>query len=281
MNVKHIEETIDGHGGLSLYTQRYELDNPKAAVVILHGYCEHSQRYGHVVERLLDDGFNCYLLDHRGHGRSDGARAAVTRFEEYLQDLDLFMAFVKEHYPSGPMFLLGHSMGGLIAVNYMLSRKPEVTGVVLSSPYLGLKAEVPVWKKKLGTIVSNFLPKISLKSDLDPYLLSHDEAVVQEYIADPSVSKVVNTRWFTESTTSQQYCFDHASEWKWTTLFMHGGDDRIADPQSTKDFYQKTDPKNTELQILEGLYHEIFNEIDRKRVLDLTATWLLDHMPED
>lgn len=279
--MQHIEEIIEGHDGLRIYTQRYELENPVAAVVILHGYCEHSARYDHVVEAFNDAGFNCYLLDHRGHGKSEGQRAAVLRFDEYLKDLDIYLETVRKQYANGPMFLLGHSMGGLIATNYMLSRKPELDGVVLSSPYLGLKVDLPVWKDKLGKIVSKFLPSVSLKSDLDPHLLTHDDAIVQEYVSDPAVPKIANARWFTESNAAQDYIMDHANEWAWNSLFMHGGDDRIADPQATRNFYEKiTNKEKVKLVIHEGLYHEIFNEIDRKKIINMTIEWLKSQIAE-
>lgn len=278
--MQHIEETISGSGGIRLYTQRYELENPKGAVVILHGYCEHSARYNHVVEAFTQAGFNCYLLDHRGHGKSDGPRAAVLSFEEYLDDMDIYLDIVRKQFTSGPMFLLGHSMGGLIATNYVLSRKPDFDGVILSSPYLGLKVDLPMWKDKLSQIIAKFLPAVSLKSDLDPHLLTHDDAIVQEYISDPAVPKIANARWFVESTAAQNYCLAHATEWKWNALFMHGGDDRIADPQATRNFHVKADKDETELVMLEGLYHEIFNEVDRKRIIDMTVEWLNSQIAE-
>jgi len=273
--VQRTEETIKGSDGNRLFTQYNEVEDPKGAAVILHGYCEHLLRYGHVVERLTAEGFNCYLLDHRGHGKSDGQRAAVINFEEYLNDLDIFMKKVRSRYSEGPIVMIGHSMGGLIAANYMLSRKPEMAGVVLSSPYLGLKLALPAWKEMLGSTVSRFLPRVSLKSELDPYLLTHDEAIVQEYISDPAVPKVANVRWFTEAAERQDYCMTHASEWNWPSVFMHGGDDRIADPQATRKLHAAVGKEDVELKIWEGMYHEIFNEVDRKKVLDVLAKWMI------
>lgn len=272
--MQHITEMIDGTGGVRLYIQRYELEEAIAGVVILHGYCEHSQRYGHVVERFLEAGISCYLLDHRGHGKSDGPRAAVKKFEEYNEDLDKFMTLVRSWGGDKPLFLLGHSMGGLIATDYMLTRKPDIAGVLLSSPFLGLKVSVPLWKESLGKLFSHIMPSLSMKSDLDPYLLTHDEAIVQEYIADPAVPKIANARWFTEATSRQEYLFAHAGEWKWPALLMHGGDDRIADPEATKKLNEKIPDSLSQLAIFDGLYHEIFNEIDRKMVLDKAVLWM-------
>ena len=221
--MQHIESTLEGADGTSLFMLRHELDEPKAAVVILHGYCEHCLRYGHVVDHFEKQGLNSYLIDHRGHGRSEGPRAAVLRWEEYLDDVEIFLAEVRKHYTEGPLFLLGHSMGGLIATSYVLNRKPKLDGVILSSPYLGLKADVPQWKAVAGKVMSRLWPSISLKSDLDPHLLSHDQAVVQDYISDPNVPKLANARWFTESNKWQEYVQEKASGWGLPALVMHGG----------------------------------------------------------
>ena len=272
--MKHIEYIIEGSDGIKLFAQRHEVDRPKAAVVLLHGYCEHSLRYGHVVDRFLAGDLSCYLYDQRGHGRSDGPRAAVRRFEEYLSDLDKVFMDVRDHYPEGPLFLLGHSMGGLAACRYALSRKPVLDGIILSSPFFGLKVRVRAVKLALGRLMSRIWPSLSLAGEIDPHLLTHDEAIVQDYIADPSVSKIANARWFTESTEAQRYCLDHAEEWNWPALVMHGGDDRIADPEATREFFRKMAHPESKLIIHEGMYHEIFNEIDRDQVLDMTTDWI-------
>ncbi len=276
--MQYSEGILKGAGGVELYTQSHEVESPKAAVMILHGYCEHSQRYAHVVDALVAQDFNCYLIDHRGHGRSQGQRAAVMDFEEYLQDIDLFFSEVKKRFVKGPLFLVGHSMGGLIAATWCLKRHPELKGVLLSSPYLGLKVKVPVWKETMGRLLSKVLPKLSMASEIDPHLLTHDAAIVEEYISDEMVPKVVNARWFVEASDAQVYCLQHAAEWSLPLCLLHGGDDRIADPQTSREFFNRINDSNKKLEILEGLYHEIFNEIDRERVIELAITWFNEQL---
>jgi alpha-beta hydrolase superfamily lysophospholipase len=272
---------IEGSGGLHLFTMRNEIETPKGAVIILHGYCEHSLRYDHVVSFLADAGYNTYLLDHRGHGKSEGPRAAVMRFEEYLEDMDIFIETVRKQYPEGPLFLLGHSMGGLIAGLYMLTRKPAFNGVILSSPYLGLKVDVPAWKDVMGRVMSVLIPSLSMKSELDPMLLTHDVAIAEEYVADPMVSKIANARWYVEADRAQQMVMERAGEWVWPSLIMHGGDDRIADPATTKKFAEKIGRPDVAFSMLEGMYHEIYNEVDRKQVLGMTVNWLGERLEKE
>lgn len=279
--MQHIEAMIEGSGGCHLFTVRNEHESPKAALVILHGYCEHCRRYDELVQRLYDEGYSSYRLDHRGHGKSEGPRAAVMRFEEYLEDLDIFLDYVRSHHGDGPLFLLGHSMGGLIATRYVLSRKPSLSGVILSSPYLGLKVAVPAWKEALANVMSVVFPSLSLKGELDPRLLSHDPAIVEEYIADENVSKIANARWYTEASRAQAFVMAKAAEWNLPSLIMHGGDDRIADPVTTRRFSEKITREDVSFAMLEGMYHEIFNEVDRRQVMDLVVNWLSEQMEKE
>ena len=276
MGITHTETTLIGSGGLKLSTYSHEVDEPVGGVVILHGYCEHSLRYPHVVEALNKADLNVYLLDHRGHGRSEGPRAAVLRFEEYLEDLDIFLRRVRERNP-GPLFLLGHSMGGLIAATYTLRRKPQLQGVVLSSPYLGLKIPLPFYKALAGRLISRILPKANITSELSPSLLTHDQAIVADYISDPDVPKIANTRWFTEASAAQAYCQAQAHTFSVPLLLMHGGDDRIADPDMSRRFASRVNRPDTKMVILDGLYHEIFNEIGREAVIKTAVDWILEH----
>ena len=253
----------------------HEVEKPVGGVVILHGYCEHSLRYPHVVEALNKADLNAYLLDHRGHGRSEGPRAAVLRFEEYLEDLDIFLRRVREQY-QGPLFLLGHSMGGLIAATYALRRKPQVAGVVLSSPYLGLKIPLPFYKALAGRLISRLLPQANITSELSPSLLTHDQAIVADYISDPDVPKIANTRWFTEASAAQAYCQAQAHTLGMPLLLMHGGDDRIADPDQSRRFISRVNRPDAKIVILDGLYHEIFNEIGREAVIKAAVDWILE-----
>ncbi len=270
-----VEEKIKGFGGLSIYTQRHIVDDAKANLVIVHGYCEHSDRYQHLVEYFNGKGMNVFLLDLRGHGKSEGQRAHVMQFEEYHDDLDRFVAQVMEWSPDLPSFLLGHSLGGLIVFSYLALRpNSPFKGGILSSPYFGLAIDVAPVKKIAAKLLTKFLPHLSLKSEIDPYLLTHDKKVVEDYINDPNVPKVANTRWFTESAKMQETCMRKAPEVQLPFLLMHGGEDQIAGPDITRKIYALLGSKDKQLQILDGLYHEIFNEIEKQDVMDKTWDWI-------
>ncbi len=269
------EETIKGFGGVDIFTQRLMSDDAKANVIIVHGYCEHSMRYLHFAKHFNEAGFNVFMLDQRGHGRSGGRRAAVMQWEEYFDDLDRFVARVKEWEATLPLFIIGHSMGGLTVFAYIVNRpNAPFKGAVLSSPFFGLAIDVSPVKRLAAGILTKVLPNLSLKSDLDPYFLTHDINIVKDYIKDPLVDKVANTRWFTEAERIQRSCMERSSEVTMPFLLMHGEEDHIAGPEYTRRIYQRLGSSDKKLIMWEGMYHEIFNELDRVKVYEKAVEWL-------
>ncbi len=270
------EKTIRAADGYQLYTQSFEPENPVAALVIFHGYGEHIDRYRHVVAHYYEKGYACYLLDHRGHGRSQGRRGHVMQWREYLDDAECFWnEIVAPKWENGPVWLLGHSMGGLIAASYVLDKKPVLKGLILSSPFFGLKAKVNIAKLIAGQIMSRIVPTLSLKTDIEPALLTHQQEFVREYEEDPHVHKVANARWFTETLKTQEHCLKDASLLETPNLLVvQGGDDQIVDPSVSRAFYDRVAVEDKKFILYEGFYHEVLNETDRERVfVDLDA-WL-------
>ena len=262
--MKKVEEIISGAGGAQLYTEKYEAENPVGRMLIIHGYGEYSGRYRHVVEHLFRRKWSCYLLDLRGHGRSTGERGHVMHWSDYFDDLDAFCKRFLSDPAGPPIWVLGHSMGGLIASGWILERRPKVRGLILSSPYFGLKVKVNPVKVALGKALSRVWPRLSLRGEVQAALLTHQAEVVKEYEEDPLVHKVANARWFTESVEAQRRCLAQASKLDVPyLLMMQGGDDQIADPAAGKKFFEKTTVADKHYVSFDGFYHEIFNEVDR------------------
>ena len=186
--MQHDAGTLRTDDGLTLATRRWTPHaRPKAAVVIVHGIGEHSGRYAHVAAHLLLHDYAVYAFDLRGHGRSEGhPRVYVASFDEYVSDLDCFLADVRKEH-RGPLFLLGHSMGGGIAALYVIERGTDgLAGLVLSSAALQIPADLSPLLQKAAGVLSRFLPKLPL-TKLDTANLSRDPAVVRAYEEDPLV----------------------------------------------------------------------------------------------
>ena len=168
--------------GLKLYYINSNVDDPSAVVCILHGHGEHIGRYHHVMEHLKAQNIASVGFDFRGHGRSEGKRGHMPSMDQVLSDVEESLKFVRLNYLDVPMILFGHSFGGCVVLNYVL-KKPiiELAGFIVSSPWLALAFEPPKWKVKLGRIMASILPKLSLKSELNPDHLSKDKGEVEKY----------------------------------------------------------------------------------------------------
>lgn len=267
------EGTFRGHDGLALYWRAWLPEEPKVTVLVAHGLGEHSGRYGNLVDAVTPQGYAVYALDHRGHGRSAGQRGHVRRFDDYLLDLSAFAAFVQGRHPPCSTFLVGHSMGGLIALAYAIRFPEGLTGVVASAPALKLKAKVPAWKRAVGQVMSSLLPTLALASGLDARLLSHDPAVVEAYVTDPLVHDRVSTRLYTEMVRMGADTVA-AAKLRLPCLLMHGTADGLTDPEGSRAFYAAATVEDKTLRLYEDFYHEIFNEVDKARPLADLVAWL-------
>jgi acylglycerol lipase len=186
MNVQHQESTYLADDRTEIYQQSWQpVDLPiRAIVAIVHGYAEHCNRYAHVATELVAQGFAVHSFDLRGHGKSSGDRCYVDAFSDYLKDLDRFLTEIRQHHPEREIFLLGHSMGGAIALRYILDYQPAIRGLILSAPFLGSRAEdFPAPVVASIELLSQFLPKLpSIRVDASQ--ISSDPAIVQAYRND-------------------------------------------------------------------------------------------------
>jgi alpha-beta hydrolase superfamily lysophospholipase len=267
--------------GLTIFYRKYQANPERAQMVISHGLGEHSGRYGNVIERLLPKGITIWAPDQRGHGQSDGSRGHVLAFDEYLDDLSSLIIMARKDLPEGmKCFLLGHSMGGLIALTCALRVPGMIDGVIVSSPTLGLTATIPVMKSTLGKIMSSIWPGMTLSNEIDAAKLSHDEGVVQAYMNDFLVHDRVSARWFTEFLHAMETVNNQASKIEIPILMQVAGDDYFVDARASKAFYEKLTIEDRTLRFYDGLYHEVYNEKDehREEVLTDLENWLERHI---
>lgn len=246
----------------------------KAVLICVHGVNEHSGRYGNLIDAFSQD-FALYLFDHRGHGRSDGVRSHVENFDEYVSDVAAFVDLIISENKSAKIFIIGHSLGGQITVNY-LARFPKsgLAGFVLSSPNLRLKMKINPLKKMLADKLSEWTPKFKLPNDISPDWISRDSQVVKDYKKDPLVGKAVSVRLAQEILTNLETVLDLAPKIKLPGLLLHAGDDKITDQQGTVIFFERMTVKDKTLKIYPGFYHELFNDIGKEEVFEDVRTWL-------
>ncbi len=254
----------------------------RGTVGLTHGYGEHSARYDHVAVALVRSGYNVMAIDVRGHGRSTGRRGFVRRYSRYADDLAILKRRALHRFRDVPLFLFGHSNGGLITLCYALRKPDGVQGFVVTSPLCCVAVKVNPVKSALGRVTSRVVPTLSLPSGLDAAHLSHIEEVVDAYQRDPLVFDIANARWFTEMEQAFADLKSRADALDQPFLFLVAGDDRVVDSGTTEALFHRLGSMDRELEVYPDLYHEILNERSWRTILQRIILWMERHrQPED
>ena len=261
--------------GLELATEHHTVAGSRGRVVIVHGYAEHKGRYRQLVEALVAAGYSCHLLDLRGHGESGGKRGHVSRFEDYRTDIGRLVEAMRTLDASpAPLLLLGHSLGGLIALDFVLHHPQAFESLAVISPFLAPALAIPFFKRTLLPLAANIVPTLAVPSGLDSNGLSHDAEVVAAYDADPKVFPTVTLGWWCEVQEAQEEVFEKAPTLVSPILVLLGGADPIADPNHARDFFERLGSADKRLVVYPGFFHEVLNELGRAQVVSDLLAWL-------
>src|SRR5690554_823897 len=225
--------------GYDIYQHHWLPEGPaKAQVFIIHGLGEHGGRYNDIAHYLCTQGFRCHALDHQGHGRSAGRRGHIDRFGRFVDDAADFIRR-NQAEPALPSFIIGHSMGGVIASNLLLDHPQLVDGCILSGPALATDDAVGAVQKSALKLISCVLPTLPVFS-VDPRLICRNENVVANYINDPLVlSKKISARLVTEILAGGARALHRASEISLPMLMLHGEEDALAHPSGSRRMHQQ------------------------------------------
>ncbi len=273
--MEHIEGIFRGARDTKIYYQAYlPRAEIRASIIVVHGLGEHSGRYENVVNHLLPQGFAIYGFDHIGHGRSEGHRGFVHQYEDFSDTLTTYKNKVKSWQPGKPLFLLGHSMGGLIATEYLIDHSKELTGAVISAPLIKVPDNIGKFTIISGKILSMVAPKLGITA-LDPTAISRDPEVVEDYINDPFVFLgKTSARLSNELFKAIMRVNEEVDKIEIPFIVLQGSEDLLVNPNGSRMLYEGANSQDKTLKVYEGLYHEIFNEPERGRVLEDIANWL-------
>jgi acylglycerol lipase len=266
---------LQSHDGFTLEGLRWRPEKvaTKACVVLIHGLGEHIRRYAHVAEEFNKHHI-CFIgLDMRGHGRSEGKRGHTPSIKYLMDDIQLLISHVQDLYPNTPIFMYGHSLGGMLTANYLYTQKPKIKGAIISAPLLKLAFEPPTWQVTLGKIASKIYPALSQENGLDAYLLSKDKAVCDAYLADPLVHSKITAKMFTEMIDAGENVLAQKAAPESPVLLFHGESDKITSAKASKEWASKH-PSTIEFTSLADTYHEPHNDLDKNRIIRMVIQWI-------
>jgi alpha-beta hydrolase superfamily lysophospholipase len=275
--MKTFEWNWQSRDGLKMFARGWEPDGqPAAVIVLLHGHGEHIGRYAHVGQAFANAGFALLGFDLRGHGLSEGPRGHTPSYQHLNNDVTDFWEQAERRYPGAPCFLYGHSMGGNLALNYALTARSALKGVIATGPWLRLAFEPPAAKVALGRVMNNIAPAFAQPSGIEQAALSRDAEVVRAYASDPLVHDRISARLFLTIYDSGLWIIEHAAGLSLPTLLMHGGADRLTSCEASREFAAKSD--KVTLRVWDGFYHEIHNEPEKAQVIQVMIDWMKERL---
>lgn len=270
--------TLRTADGQELYLHEWLVEKPKAHIGVLHGYGEHGGRYAHLAAAFNAAGYSVIGVDLRGHGRSPGVRGHVDRFNDYHLDATALYEKTVQLADGGPVFMFGHSMGGLLVFDWLNSGiSRPMNGLLVSSPFLGVAIKVNPLKKMLGNLMSSVYPPLAIPSGLAGKDVTRDADEAMKYDSDGLNNSKATARWYTETMTAiERVNAGAAGAVSCPILLLYGGDDRVVCADSTERFAKGLTGYDRTVERLDGYFHELINEPEefRRPVIERMTNWI-------
>lgn len=268
--------TIEDKKELKYFYKYYHAQEDNAIIVLIHGLGEHIGRYEQWAERFSPFNYMVCGIDLPGHGQTKGMRGHFKSMEQVFDIIDDFIEKVKEKYPNKPLIIYGHSMGGNIAGNYILARKPVINGLILSSPWLKLAIKPPVFRFWLAKLMYKLIPNFPDSTNLDPNFISRIPSEIQRYKDDKWVHGRITPGLFIPTFFNGLSLLNKAKKINVPTLIFHGTGDKLTSQKASKEFAER----NTQAKYIEyeNGYHELHYDTCSQEVLDNILDWLSVHV---
>ena len=275
MNQSHFYLAVEKN--IKLFAQIWAPNNtPKAIVLLVHGFGEHSQRYRHVAEAFAKNAIATLAIDLRGHGQTTGPRGYTNSYDaEIFPDLNRILDIVEEKFPNIPQFLYGHSTGGGIVLGYALKKKPDVAGVVATSPWITLTEEPPGPLISTMNMMKRVRPSFSNDMGYTEGLLSRDPQIDVENQADELMHGIMTAGLFIEAVENGRFVLNHANQFPLPLLLTHGTADKLTSFESSQQFATNAPADKVTLKLWPDAYHELHNDIIKDEVIEYITEWIL------
>jgi alpha-beta hydrolase superfamily lysophospholipase len=278
---EHREHTLTTADGARLRVLSWVPREPRARVIVLHGYGDHAGRYHALLARLAEADIAATAFDFRGHGLSSGPRGFVRAVSSYVDDLEA--VFAEEPARANcPEFLFAHSFGAVVALSYLLERQARaLAGLILTAPYFRLALQPSRWQLLQARLGGVLLPTLRVKTPLRPEQLSRDPEVLRTLRADSLPHRCVTPAWFNATRAAQAALPQRWSAVRVPLLVIRGDADPIADPTAAREFFDAAASEDKTFISLERGLHEPLNDLERERVLDLVVRFMVERLPSD
>ncbi|WP_299181012.1 alpha/beta hydrolase [uncultured Aquimarina sp.] len=256
-----------------IFAQYWLPDNCKGIILLVHGMGEHSARYeDYLIPELLAKHIAVITYDNFGHGKSSGKRGHCPNYNSLMDVINTVYQKSREIVNKLPVFLYGHSMGGNLVINYLIRKKAEVTGVIITSPFLRLAFQPPKWKITMGRVFQKIVPSMTLPSGLDVKAISRVTDEVEKYKNDPLIHDRVSPNFTLPIIEAGIWAISKATLVEKPVLIVHGTEDQITDYRASQEFAEKNDLIS--FIPFKGGYHELHNDIKKEKFLLTITNWI-------
>jgi len=261
------------HYNTLFFGQYWQATSTVAVVILVHGMGEHSSRYTtSVVPKFIENNISVITYDQFGHGKTEGKRGHNPNYEAVLDCVEIVAKKAKIIFGDVPTFLYGHSMGGNVIINYLLTRKHNFKGAIATSPFLKLAFQPPSWKLTIGKVLQKIAPAMTMGNELDTAAISKDNTEVQKYIDDPLVHNQISANYSLTFIKKGIWAIENASKLDIPMLVIHGTGDRLISHKGSEEFVKNTQGKAT-LKPFENGFHELHNDSCKEEMLETVLNW--------
>lgn len=258
---------------LEIYAQGWEPESPKAVIGVVHGLGEHSGRYRAFAERLTAAGHVVLAFDHIGHGKSQGKRGHINEYDDLLHSVRKLLKEADKRYHELPKFLFGQSMGGNIATNYVLRKKPDIEGAIINSPWFRTAFDPPAIKQAMGKLMRNIYPGFRERTGLNADKITRIPEEVEAYANDPMIHDWISTQLYFSILEAGEWALENADKLEIPMLLSHGTADGLTDCKAAEEFKQNSN-ELLNLKLYDGGYHELHNDSCRDEYFDFLIQWI-------
>ena len=256
------------------YGQYWQATLTKAVVLLVHGMGEHSGRYANfVVPRLLENNISVITYDQFGHGKTQGKKGHNPSFDALLDCVEIMLKRAKDNFNNVPYFLYGHSMGGNVVLNYILRRKNDLMGAIVTSPFLRLAFTPPKWQLILGKLLQKIAPATTIPSGLEVEAISRDHSEVQKYLNDPLVHNKISPSYSITMINTGAWLIKNANKLNKPLLLLHGTGDRLTSHEASQEFLKNSN-NNASLKLFDNGYHELHNDLCKEEMIETIVHWI-------